>query len=170
MTRVVHRIIFGCTVSLHLIALPTVISQAQDYDSAVKFLHQLYEPYARGKAPNPMGHLAQTLFEPGLLSLIRRQRIAAQGEVGLLDHDPICSCQDYDALTDIHVSTQLDGKRAHGSVSFVNGVRRATVQFELIGDRVHWQIYDIREADVPSLRAFLATGLSRSSKSSSPAR
>ena len=61
------------------------------------FLADLYDQYKPGRpAPHPLGKQAEQIFAPPLLGLIRRDQNREAGEVGALDYDPICACQDYD--------------------------------------------------------------------------
>lgn len=138
------------------ISLARAAAWGQEADSAEVFLRNLYQPYNTGKAVNPAGALAPSIFEPGLLALIRRDQALAHGEIGKLDHDPICNCQDYEALTALTIAVALEShKTARAKVSFLNGIEPFTVEFQLLRVNGKWRIYDIRERYIPSLRKFL---------------
>ena len=143
-----------------LIGLAFIGACAQEAGTPDDFLRNLYAPYAAGNAPSPIGPAAASLFDPGLLVLIQRDQQLANGEVGILDHDPICGCQDYDPLTMIAVSVEPPtGDRVVASVSFMNGTEPVMVGFQLVTVQGQWRIYDIEEANIPSLRALLETGI-----------
>lgn len=145
-----------------LIALTSPGAWGQDTSSAERFLRNLYLPYTKGKAPNPTGTLAPLLFEPALLALIRRDQALANGEIGKLDHDPICSCQDYDALTALSISVDLESNTlARAKVSFINGSEHVVVQFQLATVFGNWRICDIQERHLASLRKLLEAGAAR---------
>ena len=147
-------------IGLSLIGLACISACAQEAGSPEDFLRNLYAPYAMDNAPSPIGPVGASLFEPGLLALIQRDQQLANGEVGILDHDPICSCQDYDPLTMVTVSTEpRTGDRVAASVSFMNGAEPVMVGFQLVTVGGQWRIYDIQEADIPSLRALLEAGI-----------
>ena len=123
------------------------------------FLRGLYAPYVRGKAPDPTGNMANDIFTPGLLGLIRKDKASAAGEVGRLDHDPICACQDYDALKSLRIDLSSTGRDAtHAAVSFLNNGQSVTVGFSLVRTAAGWRIDDLQERGIASLRAFLRNG------------
>jgi hypothetical protein len=143
---------------------------ASDVQSARAFLEQVYAKYAgAGKGPDTLGKDAPDLFAPELLALIREDQRISRGEVGLLDHDPICSCQDTAAfqITAVQV-TPMAQSRAKAKVSFVNGGHPVRVGFSLIKDSGHWRILDIAEPTVPSLKRYLRDGLAKSRSSTKP--
>lgn len=147
-------------IGLFLIGLVSISACAQEAEAPDDFLRNLYAPYAAGNAPSPMGPAAASLFEPGLLALIQRDQQLANGEVGDVDHDPICSCQDYDPLTMIAVSVEpRTGDRVVASVSFMNGSEPVVVGFQLVTVSGQWRIYDIEEPSIPSLRALLEAAI-----------
>jgi hypothetical protein len=58
------------------------------------FVTGLYGAYNGGE-PDYLGRQAGAVFSPRLLSLVRKDQAATpEGEVGALDWDPICDCQD----------------------------------------------------------------------------
>ena len=134
---------------------------AREPESAAAFLRRIYAPYVAGTAESPTDRLATSLFDPGLLQLVRRDEAAAHGEVGVLDHDPLCACQDYSPLSDvaINVPPQPRDRVTHATVSFRNGDPRVRIAFQLVRVGGRWRIHDIAEPDIPSLRRLLADGL-----------
>jgi hypothetical protein len=141
----------------------------QQAQTAEDFLRNVYAPYESGNAPNPTGSAAPAMFEPGFLALIQRDRQLANGEVGLIDHDPICACQDYDALTGITVSVErAEIDRAAAKVSFINASQPVTVGFQLVTVGGQWRIYDIEETGLPSLRNFLEAGIANLTNTQKP--
>ena len=137
----------------------------QETRSAAGFLRALYAGYATGKAPSPTGRGAERLFAPPLLALIRAAEALAGGEVGALDHDPICACQDYQGLRIVTVSVEADQPtHARATVSFINIGQPVTVRFVLTGGDGHCRIVDIEEPGVPSLRKMLADGIAEIAK------
>jgi hypothetical protein len=134
---------------------------ADDVESARHFLEQLYAKYTvLEKEPNPLGNDGAKLFAPELLALIREDQRRSMGEVGLLDHDPICSCQDFENLKVTEIQASPAGQnRAKAKVSFVNGGNAVEVGFLLVRKSGQWRILDIQEPDVPSLKRYLKEGL-----------
>jgi len=142
------------------VAFAIVSAWAGDSDPVASFLQHLYAPYTEGAAPNPTGAMAPSIFTPALLALIRKDQRLAQGEAGVLDHDPICGCQDYDALRSLSISVPPHGDdRASGIVSFNNGSQQVTIKFQMIQIGGQWRIDDITEDKTSSLRLFLEKGI-----------
>ena len=132
--------------------------QAQTPASAEQFLRAVYAPYTRGKTGDPTGSAAPNLFSAEILALIRKDQEINRGEVGAIDADPICACQDLDKLSKLKISVQprLDG-HANATVSFINFSHPTEVRFDLIPAGTEWRIDDISEEGIPSLRDLLKT-------------
>jgi Protein of unknown function (DUF3828) len=102
---------------------------------------------------------AGAIYTSGLITLMRRDRNSTpRGDVGKLDFDPICNCQDPEAL---HLAalavTNMDATHASAlaTLKFPTESQPRTVQFFLLLTAAGWRIDDISTADVPSLRKFL---------------
>ncbi len=133
----------------------------QDEASAKIFLENLYKGYQSSAVPDYLGKSADTLFTPDLLNLIRKDEKQANGEVGLLDSDPICDCQDFQ-ITDIHIRVkEAGGPKPQAEASFANFGKPVTVGFILSKDKdgKRWRIADIRSRSMPSLYRFLSDHL-----------
>lgn len=137
---------------------------AQSDASAKVFITGLYKGYQSAKAPDYLGAAADTLFTAELLSLIRKDQEQAKGEVGILDHDPICDCQDFD-ISNIHISTKENGKsRLKADVHFTNAGSEVNLGFSLEGDGKRWRIADIHSKSIPSLFLHMKSHLNPSAK------
>ena len=124
--------------------------------SPVDFLKQVFANYRPDTNFNPLGKGAPGIFSPSLLQLIRQDERNAHGEVGRLDHDPVCDCQDYNVMTGFHYAvTQQTYSRASVSVRFVNGATPTSVSFVLARTGNEWRIDDVADPQMPSLRRFL---------------
>jgi hypothetical protein len=150
----------GCLLSF---AAPAA---AQDMASAESFLRTLYAGYAPGKKPPAsFGKDVDRLFAPALAGLIRADSALAMGEVGTLDSDPICACQDWDKLKVTKIDLMPDGpKRARATVSFDNAGGKTTVRYWLEAVDGKWRIADISERSMESLRQMLATAIAGRAK------
>jgi hypothetical protein len=140
---------------------------AQDPDSVRAFLNGIYAQYSPGKPePDLLGSTAGNYFTPPLLDLIRIDQKFADGEVGILNHDPFCACQDYEdlKLKDIEVEMEGGSKYANAKVYIKNLGRLYTIKYQLAYDAGRWLIDDIQEDGIPSLQAFLKHGLEKYSK------
>ena len=133
---------------------------AQTLDDARGFVAGLYRAYARTPEPDYLGPRARSVFSPRLLGLIRRDARNAHGEVGALDGDPICDCQDPDGirLVALDVANAGPGRAtAHVRVRFA-GSRREAMTLDLVSVRGRWRVDDVHTPDTPSLVGLLGGG------------
>jgi hypothetical protein len=132
-------------------------ASAHQPESAKTFLHRLYAPYVAGDmSVAPTGKAAPTIFDRHLAALIRKDQSAARDEVGALDGDPICDCQDFEPLKSLSIDVRsLDVMRATATVRFVNGSRTTSLNYTLQRTRSGWRVADIGSEDMPSLVAYL---------------
>jgi hypothetical protein len=129
---------------------------AQDLATAKTFVTGLYAAYAKEPGPDYIGKQAKQVWSPALLALMRREAASTpEGDVGALDGDPICNCQDY-KITAVTVSVKAtDTTKARADVFFLNLGRRQLVSLDLVlvGDR--WRVDDVHSQGTPSLVALL---------------
>lgn len=116
--------------SFVFIFLSSPFTYAQDQASAQAFLQSMYKHYGKGgNGVNTDGPKAHLYFSKPLLALLRAdQKIVGPDEVGVLDGDPVCGCQDWDALHDLKIAlTPIDP-------AAVNPAQlKASVSFALFG-------------------------------------
>lgn len=147
-----------------LVAFGCAASRGPEERAVEAFLRNVYRGYETGEAASLTGSFGASIFTPELFGLIRRDHELAHGELGALNHDPICGCQDYDALTDVEIAVSpVVGDAAHASVSFRNAFHAGTVGFELVRVDRQWRIADVEEPEIPSLRRFLEAKLNGAS-------
>ena len=136
----------------------------QSTASAKVFIAGLYQGYQSPKGPDYLGNAADTIFTSDLLSLIRKDAEQAKGEVGILDYDPICNCQDFD-ISNVRINTKETGKtKLEADVRFTNSGSDVNLGFTLERDGKRWRIADIHSKSTPSLYQLLQTQLSPSAK------
>ena len=147
-----------------LVAAPAA-AQAQSLDSARAFLAGLYDGYRRGQPDYVADRAARRLYAPKLLGLIRADAAAAQGEVGILDGDPICDCQDAGGLKLQSLTVSAAGTtkaQAKVAISLDGEARKLTFDLQVMDGA--WRIADIHSADTPSLVGMLEEGLKQEAK------
>jgi hypothetical protein len=150
----------GPTAALIAVLLGASGAQAQGLDAARAFTTKLYSAYASG-APDYAGRDAQRVFAAPLLTLIRRDQAAAAGEVGILDGDPICDCQDAGGVSMTHLAVKAAGAgraRAEVTLRFPGEELRA-LELDLVSVRGKWRVADVHSKDTPSLVRLLENGL-----------
>jgi hypothetical protein len=133
--------------------------------SPAAFVQQTYDRYTRNATEaDTLQAEAPKLFAAALLKLIREDQRQAQGEVGLLDHDPLCACQDFAGFELKGIDVTPVGKdQAKASVRFVNGGQPVQIGLTLVQEARQWRISDVQEPEMPSLRKFLEEGLAKAS-------
>lgn len=171
---------FSWAASFLLIAL-AMPTRAQDAATAKQFLASIYRHYDRhGKGIDFSGPRAHDYFDASLIALLDADaKAVGPGEVGVLDGDPICSCQDWDGIHDlkIAVEAQQDG-RAKAAVSFALFAPKAgtdqdarSLEIALLAQKGQWRIDNIvdrSEAKAPfDLRAELRKEIERARRTPS---
>jgi hypothetical protein len=132
------------------------VAQAQDVKSAEAFIRTLYGNYkAKGHGVPLTGPKSASVVDPSLAELVKTDQKMLHGEVGALEADPICSCQDFD-IRSVDVSVTPDGAdKAKATAKFHNLDSDNKIDFDLVAVGGSWRIYDIHDADMPSLRKML---------------
>jgi Protein of unknown function (DUF3828) len=124
---------------------------AQPAETPQKFMERLYAEY-RHSDYSPFTHPGQ-VFAPRLLSAINEDSKLAKGEVGYLDGDPVCQCQDSGGMRpSITGVTQLGPDKAivRVSIGWEHDPARPA-RFSLVRTRAGWRIADVSSADEASL-------------------
>lgn len=137
-----------------LIAIvPAVMLRAQQSESPKGFLVSIYRHYDHGgKGISIDGRSAGRYFTASLLALVHADAKAAGPEnVGAIDADPICGCQDWEGIWNLilDVKAQAPGQ-AEAKVSFSlspperpakDSLRSLVIK--LVAERGGWRIDDI---------------------------
>jgi hypothetical protein len=117
-----------------------------------QFMTRVYAQY-RHKDFSPFTHPG-LYFSPRLKAAIAEDARLAHGEVGYVDGDPICQCQDAAGMTPRVTAVTQHGTSATVRVTIGwahDPARPAT--FTLIRTPAGWRIADVGSADEPSLIA-----------------
>ncbi len=144
-------------------ALAPFPSMAADAAGARAFLARLYAHYSAppgGEGFAPTGPAAPRVFDPGMVALLREDERLAGGEVGAIDADPLCDCQDDSGLRVSIEEVRLTGPssaKATVALRFAASTPPAFERLRIGLARVagRWRIHDIGSKSTPSLRAYL---------------
>ena len=124
-----------------MIPFALLIAASQPAEDPAAFIHRIYAGYEQsGYSPliNP-----EKLFSPKLTAAINKD--GAGGEVGYLDGDPLCDCQDFERISAQIVSIKRpSGRSAKARVHVTLApqvVRDLTLR--LILTRDGWRIADV---------------------------
>ena len=144
---------------------------AQDLASAHHFVAAIYAHYPTAeKRPSfdPLaGGLERALFDAPLVALIHEDRRLVHGEVGALDGDPFCDCQDDSGMKFVVGAGKAAGAgvakvEVMASGSDLKTPERLTV--DLVWTPAGWRVHDIHTPNTPSLRGLLVTGIADEKK------
>jgi hypothetical protein len=151
----------ACTAfaALSFVATSTSAAAANS-DGALEFVRRLY---ARQGSTYDDGTLGLENYAPALRKLIERDAaLPPTGEVGTLDWDPVCDCQDTDGISELRI-VLAQHPPAHKATAYVT-FRKFTithVTLDLDQTRGRWLIVDVHTKRTPSLVAFLRRSVSR---------
>ena len=157
------------------LAAGTVPARAQDAASARSFLESVYRLYGKGgKGVALSGPQARRVFDASLLALMRADEKAnGPNQVGVLDGDPLCSCQDWDALRDLKIDAEMQAAgRVVAHVSFAlfaekngtideAGEDRRRLEISLTSQQGQWRVYDVLDRSEPEHPFRLRSELSK---------
>lgn len=178
------RLLFRVVPILCLVSLLTAgYAAAQDEASAKRFVESLYRHYTKNsKGIDFTGSKGLNYFSPSLNALMDADAKAiGPDEVGVLDGDPVCSCQDWEGIFDLNIAVRmLSNNRANAAVSFALFAPKAgadrdrrSLEMTLISGNGQWRIDNIIDrsnAKAPfDLRAELAKEI-RGAKRASQAK
>lgn len=134
-------------------------SSAQDAASAKTFLTAVYHHYANeGIGIEAFGPHANLYYHSSLIALMLEDQKAASPDVGAIDGDPICACQEWDGVWDLKIDVSIDAPdRATATATFAlsapqdrpkDSLRKLV--FTLAAENGEWRIYDILDQTDPS--------------------
>jgi hypothetical protein len=125
--------------------------------SPEQFLRGLYAAYKpHGKQVAFDYPDAKSIVDPAMLKLLKHDRDMSKGEVGAIDSDPICNCQDFGVIKVMSLKVTMSGESAASAdVTFKNFGDVQNARFSLVVVDGGWRIHDISTKDTPSLAGYL---------------
>jgi Protein of unknown function (DUF3828) len=120
-------------------------------ESPRAFVERVYAGY-RSDDYNPLNH-SERLFAARLNAAIKEDERLAHGEVGFLDGDPLCNCQDTSGMHSHVLSINRAGSRAtaHVLVTWQGSSDRRDVRLDLVQTGKGWRIADVGTSEELSL-------------------
>ncbi|MGH9809862.1 MAG: DUF3828 domain-containing protein [Terriglobia bacterium] len=143
-----------------LVCVASPVIAAPDAAGARAFVEKLYSHYPSKpdeKAFDPTGKNAGEVFDPGMIAAFREDARLANGEVGFVDADPLCQCQDDSGLRSKIVSvgiTRPDNADVIVNLQYPDN-KTLEMTLRLVAMKGAWRIYDLSTGDVKSYRADL---------------
>lgn len=125
--------------------------------SAEQFLRGLYAKYTHNGKPTPFVYPdARTIADANMMALLKRDHDKSNGEVGAMDSDPVCRCQDWEAIKVTAVQVTMQGASAAAAdLTFSDMGDVQKLHYSLVWTKDGWRIHDIGAKDEPSLIAYL---------------
>jgi hypothetical protein len=133
-----------------MMLLALLVAAAPAAETPKAYMERLYAGY-RNSSFNPFDH-PERYFAPRLLAAIKEDTRLANGEVGYVDGDPICQCQDPDGLhARVTGVTQQGRDKAIVRVSIgFTGYKARPTTYTLVQTKAGWRIADVSSADEAS--------------------
>ena len=115
------------------------------------FVERIYASY-RNEKYSPFDH-PEKVFAPRLNAAIKDDARLAHGEVGFLDGDPVCDCQDTGGMHSKVLSVARSGATATADVlvTWERTADRRDIKLGLVRTQSGWRISDVDTADDPNL-------------------
>lgn len=126
-----------------------------------RFVRRVYSNYRHnGPGVSTLRPAGTPYYSAALLDAFAKDSDAAHGEVGAIDGDPICNCQDFDALRVTRISVSaLQGDMVKAEVGFDVTKEHEAVTLTLTRTQQGWRIADIADKTMKSLMALLQESL-----------
>ncbi len=125
-----------------MLLLAFAAAAAQPAETPRQFIARVYAQY-RHRDFSPLER-PERYFSPTLVAAIREDARLAQGEVGALDGDPLCDCQDYGRLSADVRSLQQSGRRATARVHVTLTPRESrNLRLSLVRTSLGWRVSDV---------------------------
>ena len=130
-----------------MMLLVLLLAAAAPADTPEAWMERVYANY-RNKDFSPFDH-AEQYFAPRLNAAIKEDARLAHGEVGYVDGDPICQCQDTSGMRPRIIKVTLQGATRASVLVLLDWqdstARRA--RFSLVRLRGGWRIADVASGD-----------------------
>lgn len=115
-----------------------------------RFVERVYAGY-RDPDFSPLKR-PERVFAPPLVTAIREEARASRGEVGFMDADPLCDCQDPAGMRpSVTEAARTGPAAARVRVALHFGSETRNLSLKLVRTAAGWRIADISDADEPSL-------------------
>jgi hypothetical protein len=128
-----------------------LLAAAPPAESPKAFVERIYAGY-RDSDYSPLAH-PRRIFAAPLVAAIREDSRLSRGEVGYMDADPLCQCQDPAGLRPLIREIGRPNRStatAHLLLDF-GGSDRRELRLRLVRTAAGWRVADVVTADEPSL-------------------
>ena len=156
------------TAAASVLTLQPALADASETPES--FVHRIYARYRTGgpgvSTDRPGG---AAFYAAPLLDALAKDEALAHGEVGTIDGDPLCNCQDFGKLKLTHLAVTPAGAEAvEAVVDFVNLGSKQRVTLTLAKTPAGWRIADVGDTSMKSLMALLQDAAARGAETARP--
>jgi Protein of unknown function (DUF3828) len=136
---------------MSLALLAALIAPVQPAETPRAFVERVYAGY--GKADYSPFTVPERVFAAPLVEAMAEDSRLSYGEVGFLDGDPLCQCQDAEGLAaEVREVRQPTRRTATVAVRLrLTGYDARDVRLRLVRAASGWRIADIATPEAPSL-------------------
>ncbi|MFD1610516.1 DUF3828 domain-containing protein [Sphingomonas tabacisoli] len=133
-----------------LLAAAALLPPSAARETPIRFVTRVYAGYSDPRF-SPLDHKA-AIFSPRLSAAIAEDARLAQGEVGYLDGDPLCDCQDASGLK-ARVTKVVRGRGGTDVIVSIDlgEPRPRSLRLKLVPTGRVWRVDDIASPSEPSL-------------------
>jgi hypothetical protein len=134
--------------------------------SAKAFLEALYAHYktTKNNTFQPLGDNVRDVFDADMVKLLDQDQKLLKGELGEIDGDYICQCQDFESITATIAVQSADATSAKATADFKVFDQTHHNNFELVKQNGAWRVHDVGEPGQKSLRQTLVDEIAQLSK------
>lgn len=128
-----------------------LLAAGQPAETPRAFLERVYAAY-RDPDYNPLAR-PRRVFARALVEAFEEDRRLSRDEVGYMDGDPLCQCQDHSGLRPTVGDVRQEGRgSATARIQLdLGGSDRRELRLSLLRTARGWRIADVATADEPSL-------------------
>jgi hypothetical protein len=132
-----------------MLLLTLLLAASHQTESPAQFINRVYREYRQANF-SPL-EKPERFFSPELTAAIKND--GSSGEVGYLDGDPLCDCQDYERVdARVRAIRQPTARSADARVHVTLDPRtKRDLRLKLVLTRAGWRIADVIESDGGSL-------------------
>ncbi|MFN4329804.1 MAG: DUF3828 domain-containing protein [Limnobacter sp.] len=99
---------------------------------------------------------ARNVYSTTLSALIQRDQSSVQdGEVGKLNFEPLCNCQDTGGIEKVTLNSPSEDS-VDLSIQWSSQELPSSITLTFVKESGQWRVDEIRSKDVPSLKLFLS--------------
>ena len=142
-------------------AAPAALASGDDAAGAKAFLEGLYGHYKSSKNNTfqMFDKNVNEVFDADMIKLLDTDSKALKGDLGVIDGDWLCACQDFESLKATIAVQSATPTSAKATSDFIDtgmpgqGARHAS--FDLVRENGLWRIHDVTDQGESSLRTQL---------------